>query len=90
MSGQFAEPRLSVLMGEAMAEGFDDEYVIVGRLFTKQRINGKKRRVAKKVHLKRDGKTLCQTENSYRHNPPYQVVENPGHDYICKNCVGLS
>ena len=88
MIGTFEEPRLSVLMGEAMAEEFD--YVIVGRPFTKQRVNGKKRRVPKKVHLKLDGKTLCQTENGYKHSPKYEVVNDPAVDAICKLCLGLS
>ena len=90
MSAEFEEPRLSVLMGEAMAEGFDGEYVVVGRAFTKRRVNGKKQRVAKKVHLKVDGKTLCQTENGYKNRPKYDVVVDPAPDTICKLCLGLS
>jgi hypothetical protein len=61
------------------------DYVVVGKPFAKMRRDGKKQRVAKRAHIRVDGKTLCKVENAFAKTPSYTVVK-PGVHAVCQLC----
>ena len=47
------------------------------------------KKLRKKAHLIRAGRTLCRAENAYKKQPRYTAVENPEPWQVCRNCLGL-
>ncbi len=64
-------------------------YAVLGRLTAKPRIDGVRVRVAKKVHIIRDGRSVCNSENAYKKPPRLTTIENPEQSRICRNCLSL-
>ena len=64
-------------------------YAILGKLTAKPKIDGRRIKVAKKAHVLRNGRTLCQAENAYKKSPRYTSVENPEPWQICRNCLAM-
>ncbi len=67
-----------------------DQHAILGKLTAKPKINGKRVRVRKKVHIIRNGRSICNAENSYKKQPRYTPVENPEPWQVCRICLGLN
>ena len=64
-------------------------YAILGKLTAKPKIDGRQIKVAKKAHVLRNGRTVCQAENAYKKSPRYTSVENPEPWQICRNCLAM-
>ncbi len=64
-------------------------YAILGKLTAKPKIDGRRIKVAKKAHVLRNGRTVCQAENAYKKSPRYTSVENPEPWQICRNCLAM-
>ena len=65
------------------------DYAILGKLTAKPKIDGKRVKVAKKVHIIRAGRAICRAENAYKKQPRYTPVESPEPGQVCRTCLGL-
>ena len=65
------------------------DFAILGKLWAKPRIDGVRVRVAKKVHIIRGGRSVCNSENAYKNPPRLTTIENPEQSRICRNCLAM-